>query len=78
MLRRIVINEEIIIQKLSSNKNIAKKIPKNDKTDCSTNKGEEYSFCGSVKECQNPTKESMHKKKTLNRLTKTKRISTNN
>ena len=44
-LRRIVINKEIIIQKLSSNKNITKEIPINDKTDCSTNKGEE---------CQNP------------------------
>ena len=43
-LRNIVINQEIIIQKLSSNKNITKEIPKNDKTDCPTNKGEEYSF----------------------------------
>ena len=63
MLRRIVINEDIIIQKLSSNKNIAKKISKNDKTDCWTNKGEEYSFCESVTECQNSTKESIHQKK---------------
>ena len=32
-LRRTVINKEIIIQKLFSNKNITKKIPKNDKMD---------------------------------------------
>ena len=32
-LRRTVINKEIIIQKLFSNKNITKEIPKNDKTD---------------------------------------------
>ena len=37
-LRRIVINKEIIIQKLSVNKNITKEIQKNEKTDCSTNK----------------------------------------
>ena len=77
-LRRIVINKEIIIQKLSSNKNITKEIPKNDKTDCLTNKGEEYSFCESVTECQNPPKENIHKKKTLSRLTRTKITSTNN
>ena len=77
-LRRIVINKEIIIQKLSCNKNITKEIPKNGKTDCSTNKGEEYSFCESVTECQNPPKENIHKKKTLSRLTKTKITSTNN
>ena len=42
-LRRIVINKEIIIQKLSSNKNITKKYQKITKRmDCSTNKGEEY------------------------------------
>ena len=33
-LRRIVINKEIIIQKLSSNKYVTKEIPKNDKMDC--------------------------------------------
>ena len=76
--RSIVINKEIIIQKLSSNKNITKEIPKNDKTDCSTNKGQEYSFCESVTECQNPPKENIHKKKRLSRLTKTKITSTNN
>ena len=54
--RSIVINKEIIIQKLSSNKNITKEIPKHDKTDCSTHKGQEYSFCKSVTECQNPPK----------------------
>ena len=43
-LRRIANNKEIILQKLSSNKNLTKEILKNDKTDCSTNKGEEYSF----------------------------------
>ena len=59
-LRRIVINKEIIIQKLSCNKNITKEIPKNGKTDCSTNKGEEYSFYESVTECQNPPKENIH------------------
>ena len=56
-LRRTVINKEIIIQKLSSNKNKTKEIPKNDKTVCSTNKGEEYFFCESVTECPNPPKE---------------------
>ena len=55
-LRRIVINKEIIIQKLSSNKNMTKEIPKYDKTVCSTHKGQEYSFCESVTECQNPPK----------------------
>ena len=40
-LWRIVINKKIIIQILSSNKNMTKEIPKNDKTKCSTNKGEE-------------------------------------
>ena len=40
-LRRIVINKEITMQKLSSNKNITKEIPETDKTDCLTNKGEE-------------------------------------
>ena len=78
-LRRIISNKEIIMQKLSSNKKIMKKIPKNDKTDCSTNKGEEYSFCESVTECPNPSKENIiHQKKTIIRLTKTKITSTNN
>ena len=64
-LRRIVINKEIIIQKLSSNKNITKKYQKITKRmDCSTNKGEEYSFCKSVTECQNPPKENIHQRKT--------------
>ena len=69
-LRRIVINKEIIIQKLSSNKNITKEIPKNDKTDCLTNKGEEYSFCESVTECQNPPKENIHQKKKTKQIDK--------
>ena len=77
-LRRIVINKEIIIQELSSNKNVTKEIPENDKTDCSTNKDEEYSFCESVTEYQNPPKENIHQKKTLSRLTKAKITSTNN
>ena len=75
-LKRIVINKEIIIQKLSSNKNITKEIPKKDNTDCSTNKGEEYLFCENVR---------IHQKKTfsitentLTRLTKSKLTSTNN
>ena len=38
-LKRIHIIEEVIIQKLSSNKNITKEITKTDKTDCSTNTG---------------------------------------
>ena len=76
-LRRIAINKEIIIQKLSSDKNITKEIPKNDKTDCSTSKGEEYSFRESATECQDPPKENIHKKKALSRLTKTKITSTN-
>ena len=67
-LTRIVINKEIIIQKLSSNTNIRKEIPKNDKSDCPTNKGEEYS---------NPPEENIHRKKILRRLTKTKITSTN-
>ena len=37
-LRRIVVNKEIIIQKLSSNKNIRKEIPKRNKTDYLTKK----------------------------------------
>ena len=41
-LRRIVINKEIIIQKLSSNKNIKKYQKITKRMDCSTNKGEEY------------------------------------
>ena len=63
-LRRIVINKEVIIQKLSANKNITKEIPKNGKTDCSTNKGEECSFCEIVTECPNPPNDNIihHKK----------------
>ena len=77
-LREIVINKEIIVQNLSSNKNITKEIPKIDKMDCPTHKGEEYPFCESVTECQNPPKEYIHQKKFLNRLTKTKITSTSN
>ena len=62
-LRRIVINKEIIIQKHFSNKNITKEIPKNYKTDCLTNRAEEYSFCESVTECQNSSKENIYLKK---------------
>ena len=69
-LRRIVINKEIIIQKLSSNKNITKEIPKYDKTDCSTNKGQEYSFCESVTEWQNPPKENIHQEKDSKQIDK--------
>ena len=69
-LRRIVINKEIIIQKLSSNKTITKEIPKNDKTECSTNKGEEYSFRESVTECQNPPKANIHQKKDSKQIDK--------
>ena len=78
-LRRIVNNKEITIQKLFSNKNITKEIPENDKADCLTSKGEEYSFCESVTECSNPANENVSiAKKTLTRLTKTKITSTNN
>ena len=64
-LRRIVINKEIIIQKLSSNKYVTKEIPKNDKMDCSTNKDEEY--CKPVTECSNPPNENViHHKKDSN------------
>ena len=77
-LRKIVINKEIIIQNLFSNKNITKEIRKIDKMDCPTNKREEYLFCESVTECQNPPKENIHLKKFLNRLTKTKISSTSN
>ena len=69
-LRRIVINKEIIIQKLSCNKNITKEIPKNGKTDYSTNKGEEYSFYESVTECQNPPKQNIHQKKDSKQIEK--------
>ena len=69
-LRRIVINKEIIIQKLSCNKNITKEIPKIGKTDCSTNKGEEYSFCESVTDGQNPPKENIHQKKDSKQIDK--------
>ena len=58
-LRRIVINKKIIIQKLCSNKNISKEIPKNDKTGWSTNKHEECSFCKKVTECPNLQKENI-------------------
>ena len=63
-LRRIVINKNMAIQKPSSNKDITKEIPQNDKMDCSTNKGEEYSFCESVTVCPNQPKENIihHKK----------------
>ena len=69
-LWRIVINKEIIIQILSSNKNMTKEILKNDKTECSTNKGEEYYFCESVTECQNPPKENIHQKKDSKQIDK--------
>ena len=69
-LWRIVINKEIIIQILSSNKNMTKEILKNDKTECSTNKGEEYYFCKSVTECQNPPKENIHQKKKTKQIDK--------
>ena len=69
-LRRIVINNEIIIQKLSSNKTITKEIPKNDKMESSTNKGEEYPFCESVTECQNPPKGNIHQKKDFKQIDK--------
>ena len=66
-LRRIVINEEVIVQKLSSNKNITKGIPKNVKTDCSTNNGKEYFLCKIVTECPNPLNENIiHYKKDPN------------
>ena len=78
-LRRLVINKEKVIQKVSSKKNITKEIPKKDKTDYPTNKDEEYSFCKSVTEYPNPPKENIHqKKRTLSRLTKTIVTSTNN
>ena len=68
-LRRIVINKEITMQKLSSNKNITKEIPETDKTDCLTNKGEEQSFCESVTECPNPLDENViHHKKDSNQI----------
>ena len=69
-LKRIVINKEIIIQKLSANKNITKEIPKNEKTDCSTNKDEEYSFCEIVTECPNPPNENIHHKNDSNQIDK--------
>ena len=69
-LRKIVINKEIIIQKLSSNKNITTEIQKIDKTDCPTNKGEEYSFCESVTECPNPPKENIPQKKDSKQIDK--------
>ena len=66
-LRRIVISKETAIQKLSSNKNITKEIPENDKTDSLTNKCEEYSFCKSVTESLNPPNENItHHKKDSN------------
>ena len=77
-LWRIVINKETIIQILSSNKNMTKEISKNDKTECSTNKGEEYYFCESVTECQNPPKENIHQKKKTKQIDKTKITSTSN
>ena len=73
-LRRIVINKEITIQKLSANKNITKEILKNDKTDCLTTKSEEYSFCESVTECPNPPDENIiHHKKDSNQIYKNKK-----
>ena len=56
-----------------------KEITKTDKTDCSTNKSEEYSFWENVTECSNPPKEHIiNHKNNLTRLTKTKITSTNN
>ena len=69
-LRRIVVNKEITIQKLSSNKHITKEIPKNDKIDCPTNKDEEHTFCESVSECLNPPKENIHQKKDSKQIDK--------
>ena len=69
-LRRIVINKDIIIQKLSANKNITKEIPKNEKTDCSSNKDEEYSFCEIITECPNPPNENIHHKNDSNQIDK--------
>ena len=72
-LKRIPINEEVIIEKLPSNKYITREITKNDKTDCSANEGE------SVTECPNlPIENIIHQKNTITRLTKTKITSTSN
>ena len=78
-LRIIVFNKEIIIQKLSSNKNIMNEIPKSGKTDCLTNKGEENSIFEKVTEYQNLSKKIFSiMGRALTRLTKTKITSTNN
>ena len=70
-LRRIVINKEVIVQKLPSNKNITKGIPKNVKTDCSANNGKEYFLCKIVTECPNPLNENIiHYKKDPNQTGK--------
>ena len=69
-LRKIVINKEIIIQKLSTNKNITKEIPKNEKTDCSTNEDEEHSFCEIVTECPNPPNGNIYHKNDSNQIDK--------
>ena len=37
---------------------------------CSTNKGEEYSFCENVTECPNPMKENTHHRKDSNQIDK--------
>ena len=72
-LKRIAINEEVIIEKLPSNKYITRDKTKNDKTDCSANEGE------SVTECPNlPIENIIHQRNTITRLTKTKITSTNN
>lgn len=66
-LWRIIINNEVIIQKLFSNK-----------TNVSTNKGAKE-VCEEVKECKNPTNKTLPiTEKTLTRLIKTTERSTNN
>ena len=71
VLRRIVINKEIIIQKPSSVKNITKEISKNDNTDCPINKGEEYFSAKLLQNVKVQQKKTAIKKKTLGRLTNT-------
>lgn len=66
-LWRIIINKEVIIQKLFSNK-----------TNVSTNKGAKE-VREEVKECKNPTNKTLPiTEKTLTRLIKTTERSTNN
>ena len=77
-LRRIVINKEIIIQKLSSNKNITKEIQNMTKRIVQLIKVKNNLSAKVLQNVKIHQKKTSIKKKRLSRLTKTKITSTNN